>query len=328
MVNGAKHWCFTSYLDAISYANDACNYMVIGREVCPATGRRHLQGFVSFKTKTTLKKVKEVLGDPAMHLEPKRGSCKQASDYCKKDGDFDEWGELPPEQGEAGGIKRKAQYDQAAVFAREGNFDAIQSDILLHCYSNIKKIREDELLKRVVRPLHPGVNAGTWLQGAPGVGKSFFARFITEFNGYRFYLKPLNKWWDGYEEEEVVIVEDIDHFSAKYMEHFLKIWVDEAPFLAEKKGGTTKIRPRHFIVTSNYTIEELWPNDLLLQEAIKRRFFVPRIIERSDLEGIRWPENSTLLKDAIPPSLSQTSPPSPALPSEEGVYAPSSSQEF
>lgn len=49
-----------------------------------------------------------------------------------------------------------------------------------------------------------------------------------------YYVKPTNKWWDGY--EDIVILEDVNRVAAKFLSHTIKIWYDEGPFRAEIKG--------------------------------------------------------------------------------------------
>lgn len=72
-------------------------YLVFGKET-GESGTPHLQGFVIFPVSTRLAAAKRKVGERA-HLEPARGSNQQASEYCKKDGDFQEFGSLPGPQG-------------------------------------------------------------------------------------------------------------------------------------------------------------------------------------------------------------------------------------
>lgn len=75
-------------------------YFVFGREVAPTTGTPHLQGFVIFKRTTRGSVVQRLIGGNVLvHIEPARADNLAASDYCKKDGDFTEGGEIPGSQG-------------------------------------------------------------------------------------------------------------------------------------------------------------------------------------------------------------------------------------
>ncbi|AKV62287.1 putative replication initiation protein [Gammarus sp. amphipod associated circular virus] len=76
---------------------DSCNYLVYGNEI-GSSGTPHLQGFVIFPKTKRFNAAKIAIGNTA-HVECARGSSVQAATYCKKDGDFREFGELPSSQG-------------------------------------------------------------------------------------------------------------------------------------------------------------------------------------------------------------------------------------
>lgn len=68
-------------------------YIIFGREV-GAEGTPHLQGFVSFANRKRLIYVKRCLGDDTVHCEVSR-QIPESIVYCKKDGDFEEFGACP-----------------------------------------------------------------------------------------------------------------------------------------------------------------------------------------------------------------------------------------
>lgn len=77
--------------------SDNCIYGVVGRETGDS-GTPHLQGFLVLPSPQRLSFLRNNLS-PRAHYERAQGTSAQASTYCKKDGDFEEFGELPQEQG-------------------------------------------------------------------------------------------------------------------------------------------------------------------------------------------------------------------------------------
>lgn len=246
--------------DEAQVAMCGAQYTVYGKEKGDS-GTPHLQGYMYFKSARTLKSISKKL--PRAHLEVRKGSHEQARDYCKKDGDFIEFGEEPMSQkkkGEAG----KRVYEEAFELAKQGRIEEIEEPLRTRFYQTYKRIRKDYQ----VVPESMSELEHEWYWGATGTGKSRKAR--EENPGH--YLKNPNKWWDGYVDQEVVI---IDEWSPDHecLGAHLKQWCDHHPFAAESKGGALCIRPRKIIVTSNYSLEECFTKEQDLAP-LRRRFKV------------------------------------------------------
>lgn len=138
---------------------------------------------------------------------------------------------------------------------------------------------------------------GIWLTGPAGVGKSHDVRQFCAEAGLGLYEKAHNKWWDGYDGEQVVLLDDAHVDDRGWLARFLKLWADAYAFKAETKGGMISIRPRHFVVTSNYGPDEFAQHEED-RAAIMRRFkfhFVTKFGEalgalRGDVGEAREPE--------------------------------------
>lgn len=259
----AIHWCYTLNNPTAPLELPDTIYHIYGEEV-GESGTPHYQGYVVFEKRKRLTQLKKL--SPTAHWEVAKGTPLQASDYCKKDGKFHETGELPEHQGAKGGAANKRKYDDAFAKAKEGNLLEIESNLLIRHYSTWKKIRHDFHPKPVPRPTLDN----EWISGETGVGKTSGA--LKRYPDA--YMKPCNKWWDGYNYEEVVIIDDMDlqcNSSDGISHRNIKIWTDHNPFIAEFKGGSMLIRPAKLIFTSQYTLDRLYSDPETLS-ALQRRF--------------------------------------------------------
>jgi len=262
----SKHWCFTlnnyTEVEHAALLSTPHDYVVIGKEVGD-NGTPHLQGYIIFVNRKRLAGCKKISPRAHWEIKSKNSTCKEASEYCKKDAQFVEDGSLPLEPHQAGGQATKEKWAEALASAKVNMLDDIAPKMLIQNYQTFKRIAQDY---QQVPPELPGV-CGEWYYGEPRTGKSRAARDL--YPG--FYDKPCNKWWDGYRNHPHVIIDDFDK-NHQCLGHHLKRWGDRYPFPAEHKGHTYEIRPLKIIITSNYRPEEIFVDDPVLLQAILERF--------------------------------------------------------
>lgn len=95
----SKYWCFTlNNYNATEEENlrafglgERCSYLIFGREV-GASETPHLQGYLELINRSRMATLKNRIGITRIHLEKRRGTPLEASEYCKKEGDFEVFG--------------------------------------------------------------------------------------------------------------------------------------------------------------------------------------------------------------------------------------------
>lgn len=163
--------------------------------------------------------------DPHAHFELVKKD-NGASVYClKEDTRIEgplEYGKRPlnpASQTDWQDIKKKAQ---------DGKLDEIEPGIYVRYYNSLKRIEKDHMKVQGEATDCKGI----WIWGVSGAGKSRYARD----NYPEAYKKLANKWWDGYQGESHVLLEDLDTNHACLGYH-LKIWADRYHAPGETKGG-------------------------------------------------------------------------------------------
>lgn len=238
---------------------DTLRYIGFSREIAPTTGTPHLQGFLVHKDKVRPTAIKKLI--PKAHIEIMRGLLRQNAKYCSKSSELEYVGELPSD----GGTSEKKRWSNVVSLAKSGKIDQILEDypdIGLRMYGTLKRIKRDY---EQAPPDLDSIEA-YWYTGPTGTGKSRAAR--ANFPG--IYNKSFDTWWGGYDGSSPVLFDDLsprDH----NMCDFLKRLVDHYSIKVQSKGEQFQIRPRVVVVTSNYTLEQCFPNVIDL-EPLKRRF--------------------------------------------------------
>ncbi len=137
-----------------------------------------------------------------------------------------------------------------------------------------------------------------WVYGQAGIGKtSYYIDYFSERGG--IYDKDKSKYWNCYNNEVAVLIDDVEKSDGPHMLGLLKRWCQHKPFLAEDKYGTfTTIRPRHMIITSNYPPADIWPDIDI--EPITRRLKVVHFTHLSQYYPEGHPKFSVPASSFIP----------------------------
>lgn len=243
-------------------------YLTFGREVAATTGTRHLQGYIRFVNGKSVSAARRLLS--GAHVE-RAITVTAAIEYCHKEGDFVEFG-VRPQDDAARGEAEIQRWEESWALAKAGRVEEVPVDIRVRCYGTLRRIEKDFM----VRPDSLPNPCGVWIHGESGIGKT--AAVYSKYPD--LYSKNCSKWWDGYQGQDVVLFDDMDPDVGKWSGRFFKIWTDERPFIADVKGGSVSIRPHKFIVTSQYTIEECFP-DVKTAMAVSRRCRVVNFLDRT-----------------------------------------------
>lgn len=265
-----RNCCFTLN----NYTEDDVNkiqsaphkYLIVGKEV-GESGTPHLQGYIELEKRMRQKAVKELLGSRT-HFEARKGTAQQAADYCKKENDYTESGTIS-QPGKRNDI-------EAFMICVQQNPKKRKIEIMEEfpaVYAKYPKFCNEYRLLKQEWPILQHTDEDTpnlWVYGPPRTGKS---RPFQEL-GDQVYRKMPNKWWDGYDGQHTVLIDDLEPCH-RVLGHHIKIWSDRYPFSAEIKLTTVSIRPPRIVITSNFHPSEIFEGKIL--EAILPRFKLKKV---------------------------------------------------
>lgn len=209
-------------------------YLIIGKEI-GKNGTPHLQGYIEFESRkyfTTLKKF-----NPNIHWEKRMGSQLQAIEYCKKEGNFKEYGNrrIQGQRTDLQYFKELAMKEGMKAVVEEGNFQQIKTCELYLKY------------KEPVRDFKPEV---IWIHGESETGKSEYAN---QFENA--YWKDESKWWDGYDNHETIVIDDFDTSFMKF-KPLLRL-LDRYPLRVQTKGASRQMLAKRIVITSIHSPKDI-----------------------------------------------------------------------
>lgn len=251
------NFCVTLFKDPNLTPNSTLtpnpNYLIIGKEVCPRTGRIHWHVYI--EGLRNMNEVKGALHDNTCHVERRRGSQQQAIDYVKKGGDWFEIGE-PVYKGkrtDLDKIKKLLDDGGSLLDAAEENFGSF-----VRYHKGFERYKDLlDAKRRKTAPLEmPQVIVHC---GPAGSGKSWACANDPDYikDGYKFPSQAPGKvYFDGYAGESVIW---FDEFSGSTMPFSLFCQIaDRYGCRVETKGGSVEIIGLKKILISSIEPPEVW----------------------------------------------------------------------
>jgi len=223
-------------------AREACRYIIFGRETCPSTGRKHLQGYVYLTRKGRSSAVRKLF--PGANVLVANGSPQDNRTYCSKDGNFVEWGVIPV-QGRR--TDMETLVDNIKSGASIAEIADAQPGMAIRYLGNIQKLRLHYL------PVRRTKTHVTWLYGPTGTGKSHRAHLEA---GADAYHKSSGKWWSGYDGQLHVVLDDFRKGWFPFAD-LLRL-LDKYPYQVEIKGGEVQFLAERIWITCHKSPQELY----------------------------------------------------------------------
>ncbi len=255
----AVHWFLTN--NNLTFTDDDYIGTIVNDKLAPhltwcqlgchigrKSGRIHLHAVIALKRKKRKTALRKIY--PAWDIEPRYGSIESNKVYLSKNNEYRELGIKPK-----GTLKDR--WAEVVKCAKEHRIGDIEPMMQVKFYGNIKRIAADN---PVSLPSLPVKKCHYWIYNpVSDAGKTWYA----EHRWPGFYpKKPQNKWWGGYNGQDAVIINNVtpEHMykQSPLRMNLVSPWADTPAFNCEIKGEEFLIRPKCIIVTSQYSIEQIF----------------------------------------------------------------------
>lgn len=319
-----RDWCFTCYnLDVNWLKEIAVEYICWGDEVCPTTGRAHLQGFLSLPNESTRDEVRTLLMPPASRLAQRKrakqakwlpisvrgrlGTVAQAIEYCKGGvmaGKPKKWKPLNlifyeqgfrPAEDDVKVQGKRTDLEFAREMAKQGMTmreftEVARSGASLKVFQMVRKIYDKP---RLVKPYV------VWLWGSTMVRKSTHAYQIAASKGFYLDDDTLHKqnlgerWWEGYDSQKAVFIDEWT--EAKYTFRFMLELCGAGPLRVEVKGTSLQMQATLVIISANKPPEECYSEQAYIENE-----GIDHLVRRIDVKSHQTNTFGKCVKDKRP----------------------------
>lgn len=245
----------------------ALRYLVFQHE---KVERDHLQGYIELRTPQRYAAIQKACGVHHLHIETRKRTRDQARNYCMKEEsrvagpwEIGEWQEK--------GAGNRTDIDELIEVCKRTYSLTAAARAVPHLV--LRYPRGAALICAAFRPHRTTPPMVYLLWGATGCGKT---RFVYDMYGYDGLHRkaPQSKWYDGYERQPVLLLDDFSGASSKLALDYTLHILDRYPFAVEIKGSVIELLATKIFVTTNIHPKDWyqWYGRELQYDALCRRF--------------------------------------------------------
>lgn len=232
---------------------ESVEYMIVGKEHFDDPEKTpHFQCYIRWKNAKTFSRMKKLF--PRAWINPANGSDLHNRAYCSKEEVLIEHGE-PSAQGKRSDLK----------YVVDLIADSPSMKYIIEHVNSLQSIRTAEKLLMYKEPVRRWKTEVYWFHGATGTGKSQKAY---EMYPDAYTAMDTGQWWEGYDGDEVVIIDDMRRDFLKF--HQLIKLLDRYQYRVQFKGGSRQFLARTIVITSCYSPEEMFETREDIHQLLRR----------------------------------------------------------
>lgn len=273
-------------------------YACYQEEECPTTKRRHFQTYVEFKDSYNVKSCQKYVGVANCHIEKRQGEPEQAREYCRKSeskvGDFFEFGDFS----KCPNFKNKGKRNDLVKLADDiksgKKLDELDPVMIIKYSKGIKELKAIVDKKKNKKWKEPEVFL-IWGDAGAGKTKMIFDK-EGEDNCYKLDKCKNEVWFDGYDGEKVLIIDDFYGWIPWCQ---LLNFLDGYSLKLQVKSSHTWKGWEKVYITSNKHYTEWYPSKATEDdlEPLTRRIKYELKVERPKGQKVRQPKKINSLDE-------------------------------
>lgn len=259
-VKTSKTFDFTIFCDNIDEEVEwlkklEWNKMTASEEICPDTGRLHIQGQVTWKRAYSDAAVRKI--HTKAHWEQTLAS--QDANYMRK---RDGRPLIDEDRRQVKGARNDITNIKQVVA------ETLSMKTVVQEATSVQSVRMAELWLKYnepKRPIDPKSIQIHWRWGKTGSWKTRKCWESHPIN--EVYTPTTYKWWEGYDGHKIVLIDELRADWCTFGQ-LLKL-LDIYPYTVETKGGSRQIQATTWYITSSYPPENLYnPNTFGAEERV------------------------------------------------------------